>query len=98
VGYLSLIAAVSPMLGLFGTVQGMIITFNVIANSEVQPKPAQLAGGISTALVTTFEGLVVAIPMTALYAVFRNRVVNVIMEIGGITEELTSRFKTPSSS
>ena len=56
-----------------------------------------LAGGISTALVTTFEGLTVAIPMTALYAIFRNRVVKVIMEIGGITEELMSRFKTPSS-
>ena len=93
VGYLSVIASVSPMLGLFGTVYGMIQTFNVIAQSEVQPKPADLAGGISTALVTTFLGLLVAIPMTVLYVVFRNRVVNVVIEVGGIAEELMTRFK-----
>jgi biopolymer transport protein ExbB len=97
VGYLSLIAAISPMLGLFGTVWGMILTFNVIAASAVQPKPAELASGISTALVTTFEGLLVAIPMTVVFVIFRNRVVNVIAEISGITEELTARFKKPQA-
>jgi biopolymer transport protein ExbB len=98
IGYLSLIAAVSPMLGLFGTVSGMIATFNVIALSDVQPKPADLADGISEALVTTYEGLVVAIPMTILFALFRNRVASVIIEVGGITEELMNRFKAPSAS
>jgi biopolymer transport protein ExbB len=85
------------MLGLFGTVWGMILTFNVIAASAVQPKPAELASGISTALVTTFEGLLVAIPMTVVFVIFRNRVVNVIAEISGITEELTARFKKPQA-
>jgi len=98
ISYLSLIAAVSPMLGLFGTVSGMIATFDVIAMSDVQPKPADLAGGISEALVTTYEGLVVAIPMTILFALFRNRVASVIIEVGGITEELMARFKAPSAS
>lgn len=97
VGYISLIAAISPMLGLFGTVSGMIATFNVIASSPVQPKPAQLAGGISEALVTTYLGLVVAIPMTVIYAIFRNRVTAVVMEVGGITEELMGRFKAPAA-
>ena len=93
VGYLGVIASVTPMLGLFGTVWGMIQTFNTIAIAEVQPRPADLAGGISTALVTTFLGLLVAIPMTVLFVVFKNRVVNVVLEVGGIAEELMGRFK-----
>ena len=71
----------------------MIVTFNKIAGAEVQPKPADLAGGISIALVTTFLGLLVAIPMTVLYVFFRNRVVNVVLELGGISEDLIGRFK-----
>ena len=94
VGYLQLIASISPMLGLFGTVYGMIATFTVIATSPVQPKPADLAGGISTALMTTFLGLLVAIPLTVVYVIYRNRVVNVVSEVGGITDELMSRFRT----
>jgi biopolymer transport protein ExbB len=93
VGWLSLIAAIAPMLGLFGTVAGMIQTFNVIAGSQTQPKPAQLASGISMALVTTYEGLLVAIPMTVLFVVFRNKVVNILLEVGAVTEELMDRFK-----
>lgn len=96
IGYISLIGAIAPMLGLFGTVSGMIGTFDVIASSEVQPKPSDLAGGISEALVTTYEGLVVAIPMIVLYTIFRNRITTVVMEVGGITEELMGRFKSPS--
>ena len=42
-------------------------------------------------------GLLVAIPMTVIYVIFRNRVVNVVAEIGGITEELTNRFKPQAS-
>jgi biopolymer transport protein ExbB len=76
----------------------MIATFDVIAMSDVQPKPADLAGGISQALVTTYEGLVVAIPMTALYALFRNRIANMIVEVGEVTEQLMGRFKTPTAS
>ncbi len=93
IGYLGVIASIAPLLGLFGTVAGMIQTFNVIAASEVTPKPADLAEGISMALVTTYMGLLVAIPMTVLFVVFKNRVVNVVLEIGGIAEELLERFK-----
>lgn len=93
VGWLSLIASVAPMLGLFGTVSGMIGTFNVIAQSQSTPKPDQLAGGISQALVTTFLGLLVAIPMTVLFVVFRNKVASIVMEVGALTDELLIRFK-----
>ncbi|HMV68089.1 MAG TPA: MotA/TolQ/ExbB proton channel family protein, partial [Myxococcota bacterium] len=58
---LSTIAAVGPMLGLLGTVQGMIATFDVIQSGGIGDM-RELAGGISVALVTTFGGLVVGIP------------------------------------
>lgn len=93
VGWLSVIASIAPMLGLFGTVYGMIKTFNVIAHSATQPKPQDLAGGISLALVTTFMGLLVAIPMTVLFVVFRNKVVSTVLEVGTLTEDLMERFK-----
>lgn len=93
VGYLSLIANLSPMMGLLGTVYGMIVTFNKIANSKVQPSPTELADGISIALGTTFLGLCVAIPLTAIYVYFRNKVIQVVTEVGAVCEELMARFR-----
>lgn len=61
-GFLSLIAVVSPLLGLTGTVTGMIKAFQVIALSQTQVNPGMLAGGIWEALITTAAGLFVAIP------------------------------------
>jgi biopolymer transport protein ExbB len=90
--YLSLIATTAPMLGLLGTVQGMIDSFRVIANSETAPKPKDLADGISTALFTTMEGLVVAIPAIISYGLFRNKVTRLIFEVGLVSEGLMSRF------
>ncbi len=64
---------VSPMLGLFGTVYGMILAFQSIVTSGGNADPVLLAGGIGTALVTTFWGLVVAIPALSGYATVRGR-------------------------
>ena len=72
--WLNLIGNVSPMVGLFGTVFGMIKLFNSIVTAGGQPQPAQLAEGISVALVTTFWGLFIAIPALAIHGVFRNRI------------------------
>jgi len=72
--WLNLIGNVSPMVGLFGTVFGMIKLFNAIVRAGGQPAPAQLANGISVALVTTFWGLFIAIPALAIYGVIRNRI------------------------
>ena len=72
--WLNLIGNVSPMVGLFGTVFGMIKLFNAIVMAGGQPQPAQLAEGISVALVTTFWGLFIAIPALAIHGVFRNRI------------------------
>ena len=72
--WVNMIGSVSPMVGLFGTVFGMIKLFNAIVTAGGQPQPAQLAAGISVALVTTFWGLLIAIPALAVHGVFRNRI------------------------
>jgi len=72
--WVNLIGNVSPMVGLFGTVFGMIKLFNTIVIAGGQPQPAQLADGISVALVTTFWGLFIAIPALAMHGIFRNRI------------------------
>jgi biopolymer transport protein ExbB len=72
--WLNLIGNVSPMVGLFGTVYGMIMLFNAIVLAGGQPQPVQLADGISVALVTTFWGLLIAIPALAVHGVFQNRI------------------------
>jgi biopolymer transport protein ExbB len=92
IGWVAVLAAVSPMLGLFGTVQGMIASFHTIA-SQANPTPAELAGGIYVALLTTFEGLMIAIPATAAFAYIRNRLVRSTIEIGAIVEDLFERFR-----
>ncbi|MEL6109205.1 MAG: MotA/TolQ/ExbB proton channel family protein [Planctomycetota bacterium] len=91
--YMALIGNLSPMIGLFGTVQGMIASFRVIATSPTTPKPSELAEGISTALFTTLVGLAIAIPAIAAYNILRNRVARLLLEVGVQSENLMSRFE-----
>ena len=90
--YLALIGAVAPMLGLLGTVSGMIDAFQKIAKSTTAPKPAELAEGISTALFTTMEGLAIAIPAMVAYSLLRNRIDRHVLEVGIVSEGLMQRF------
>ncbi|MGB2820360.1 MAG: MotA/TolQ/ExbB proton channel family protein [Phycisphaerae bacterium] len=91
--YLSFIAAAAPMLGLLGTVTGMIRSFNTIAATEGAAKPSDLAGGISEALVTTCMGLIVAIPSMFFVSQFRNRIDGYVAEAETIVERLMGRFR-----
>lgn len=91
--YVALIGTISPMVGLMGTVHGMINSFIVIANSTAQPKPKELAAGISTALVTTMAGLILAIPAIAIYNILKNRAQQLVLEAGIISEQLMGRFQ-----
>jgi biopolymer transport protein ExbB len=91
--YMALIGTLSPMIGLFGTVHGMINSFSVIANSPTTPKPSELATGISTALFTTLIGLAIAIPALALYSILKNRISRLVLEVGILSEGLMSRFQ-----
>jgi len=70
---LVVVAMIAPLLGLLGTVWGMIEAFTSIASQDGLGKPELLAGGISQALITTAAGLAVAIPTQALYYYFRAR-------------------------
>jgi biopolymer transport protein ExbB len=74
------IAGVSPLLGLLGTVSGMIKSFNIISLRGVAD-PASLAGGISEALITTAAGLVVAIPTFVIYRYLTNKADSLILEM-----------------
>jgi biopolymer transport protein ExbB len=78
--WLSTIASVAPLLGLLGTVMGMIKVFNVIS-TQGPGNPNALAGGISEALLTTAAGLTVAIPSFVLYNYFVNKADKLIIEI-----------------
>jgi biopolymer transport protein ExbB len=77
---LGTIAAISPLLGLLGTVSGMIRSFTAITGDGV-PNPAVLAGGISEALVATAAGLTVAIPALIAYRYLRGRVDGLVVKI-----------------
>lgn len=87
---LNVLAQISPMIGLFGTVYGMIVAFQTVAATGGQADPALLAGGIGTALVTTFWGLVVAIPALLTYATVRNWIDALIAEALEITLRATA--------
>jgi len=73
VEWCNIIGSIAPMVGLFGTVFGMIKAFNLLGISGGQPRPDQLAAAISIALITTFWGLLVAIPALAMGGIFRAR-------------------------
>ena len=84
----NIIGNVSPMVGLFGTVLGIIKMFNAMAMAGGQPHPAQLAGGISVALVTTFWGLMIAIPALTIHGVFQNRIEILVSEAAAEAERI----------
>jgi biopolymer transport protein ExbB len=77
---LGTIAAISPLLGLLGTVTGMIRTFKAITLSGVG-NPTAMAGGIAEALITTAAGLMVAIPALVAYRYLRGRVDALVIQM-----------------
>lgn len=95
-GYLALIGTISPMIGLLGTVEGMVEAFMVIANTNTgAPDPQELAKGISKALFTTLVGLYLAIPALTAYHIIRNRVSRLVLEVGVVSEGMMRRFRKP---
>jgi biopolymer transport protein ExbB len=97
VEHLNLISNIAPMLGLLGTVTGMLRCFNSISQIRGTVEPQMLAQGIFEALVTTVEGLIVGIPALYLFAIFRNRVDEFTGQASLVAEELVASFK-PSNS
>ena len=93
ISYLSFISSTCPMLGLLGTVWGMIRAFNKIAYHQGLGRPKLLAEGVSQALITTATGLVVAIPVMAFFFFFRERVNRIILEVETVTTDLFEVFR-----
>ncbi len=85
---LNVIGAIAPMLGLTGTVLGMIEAFTTIASLEGMARPQELAGGIGQALITTLLGLLVAIPTMVAFSYFRNKIDSLVAEAGKRIEQV----------
>lgn len=86
--YLADIGTIAPMLGLFGTVLGMIKSFSVVASDIASTRPMMLASGVAEALVTTAAGLMIGIPAMAAYSFFRGRVQSLIADLEAGTTQL----------
>lgn len=74
ISILAVLGTLGPMIGLLGTLKGMIGSFSVIARSDTALKASAVAGGISEALVLTFEGVALSVPSIYFFSLFRNRV------------------------
>ncbi len=90
--YLATVGTLGPMIGLVGTVYGMIRSFQVMATVGGSPQASQLAGGISIALFATLEGIALAIPAITFYALFRNRIARLSLEVALMGETLLEQF------
>ena len=95
--YINIIGNVSPMIGLLGTVTGMILLFAEIHAADSFPGARIVADRIAIALITTFWGLAVAIPALSIYAIFRNRIDVLTAECALVAERLLSVFKPGAS-
>jgi biopolymer transport protein ExbB len=86
--YLADIGTIAPMIGLFGTVIGMIKAFTAVASDIASTRPMLLAHGVAEALVTTAAGLMIGIPAMAAYSYFRGRVQGLIAELEAAATQL----------
>ena len=95
--YLNIIGNLGPLLGLLGTVLGMIQAFDAMNAAGGQANPAQLAGGISTALTHTFLGLFLAVPCLAAFGVLRTIVDRLTVRAALVSEDLLLMIKPQES-
>ncbi len=86
--YISLNAAITPLMGLFGTISGMVGAFNSMAYAGAVGDPTKLAGDIGEALITTYAGLVIAIPAFVLFYVLGNRLRQMLATTQGVMNDL----------
>jgi biopolymer transport protein ExbB len=95
ISYLATIGTLGPMIGLVGTIWGMIMSFQEIATAAgAQPRADKVAEGISTALFITLEGVSISVPAIFFYAMFRNRISLITMEATKVAERTIAAFWT----
>jgi biopolymer transport protein ExbB len=88
------ISTIAPLLGLLGTVLGMLTAFGSVASDIASAKPVVLAAGVSQAIVTTVFGLIVAIPCIAFYAGFRRHASRQISNLEAVSAEVVTALIT----
>lgn len=96
--YLSVIGNIAPMVGLLGTVLGMILAFHRVAESQGTASASELAEGIYQALITTVGGLIIAIPSLGAFAIFRNRLDQMIAEAAYVAQHVFTPLRKKKSS
>lgn len=96
ISYITLLANIAPMLGLFGTVFGMVSAFTEIVKLGPAVTPKDLAGGVQQALITTVDGLLVAIPCITFGFWIKNKVNQITGELSTIGFDMIERFRTTS--
>ncbi len=89
--YLATIGSLGPMIGLVGTVYGMILSFMELSAGGT-PNPQKLADGISHALVITLLGIAIAVPAIFCHAFFRNRLVRIAMDTANVSDDLLTQM------
>lgn len=92
ISMLAVLGTLGPMIGLIGTLKGMIASFSVIATSGMQLRTSEVAGGISEALLLTFEGVALSVPAIYFFAVFRNRVSSISVKTMVHADTLLRQF------
>jgi biopolymer transport protein ExbB len=94
ISYLATIGTLGPMIGLVGTIWGMIHSFQAIASaSGQQPRADKVAGGISTALFITLEGISLSVPAIFFFAFFRNRIAQIAIEATKVADRSITAFE-----
>jgi biopolymer transport protein ExbB len=91
INYMATIGTLGPMLGLVGTVFGMILSFRVLATKS-QPPVQELASGISHALVVTLLGIGLSVPAIFCHAFFRNRLIRISMDTSNLADDLLTQM------
>jgi biopolymer transport protein ExbB len=89
--YTAVIGTLGPLLGLVGTVFGMIMSFMELS-SGTTPNPAKLAAGISHALAVTLVGIAISVPAIAFNTYFRNRITQLALEVGNVADDLLTQM------
>jgi biopolymer transport protein ExbB len=92
ISMLAVIGTLGPMIGLVGTLKGMISSFSAIAMGGTTLRADQVAEGISEALVLTFEGVALSVPAIFFFAVFKNRVAKISVDTLLAADELVRRL------
>ena len=98
ISLLAVIGSLGPMIGLLGTLKGMIASFSVIARSGTQLKAGEVAEGISEALVLTFEGVFISVPAIFLFALFKDRVSTLTVDVQNTSDEFIRKVHAAANS